>query len=656
MSILQKVLISDNERLDVQDFNNISNFANSTFAQLFDKVFTPTTLILEGFTVWQDSALTNDSPTVSPVYIKIAGSRIIHTTPTDTTPTFFVGSDSLPPTKILLTNSASNYIELDLTTVDEAEDTRAFWDPTANNNTGKEFSQVVNTVTSVDAVVTSNTSGFSGGNSVPIAKIVVNSSGTITSIYDKRNLFFSLSRQNPYDDDYQYAFPEGRLHSIHTLELNGDQGFYLHTQLSANTTWTIVHNLGIQFVDVEVYDLNGLKVSGGSITSITATSTTTTTIVFGSAQDGYAAILTGPSSRRYIHTQGSSSTTWTVTHNLNSQYVNVEVYDSSNVSITNAASSIVATSANVLTVTLGVADTGKVIVTLGPTYGYHLHTQGSSSAAWSIDHNLGFRIGTVTFYNSSGNAMILPTDFTCTNANHIDANFGSAYAGYAIITADNGGTYISDEIAIGNSSTTACKVVSAGTTSIQIYSKQSSEFTTGETLIGESSFAARTISTIKETFKGADKSITNLKDDLDAIKTELTRMKFGTTAGHKYWFEDSPKSLADIGLETANQVTTAYVNGGGTIGWNSATGQISATANFTIRILGTAFINTIQSTEFPITLANAELITLDLDPNSTTNIVPVVVATASFASTANRVILARREGDNLIVYEQLTQV
>ena len=69
----------------------------------------------------------------------------------------------------------------------------------------------------------------------------------------------------------------------------------------------------------------------------------------------------------YVHTQGSANTTWVVVHNLNSQYVNLEPIDSSNVSYVGRYDypNVVFTNANAATLTFNSAVTGYVAVTSG---------------------------------------------------------------------------------------------------------------------------------------------------------------------------------------------------------------------------------------------------------------------------------------------------
>ena len=59
-------------------------------------------------------------------------------------------------------------------------------------------------------------------------------------------------------------------------------------------------------------------------------------------------------------TQAAPSTTWTITHNLNQQFVNVTVYDSSDQVI--IPQTITATSVNVTTITFNTTITGTAVI------------------------------------------------------------------------------------------------------------------------------------------------------------------------------------------------------------------------------------------------------------------------------------------------------
>jgi hypothetical protein len=87
-------------------------------------------------------------------------------------------------------------------------------------------------------------------------------------------------------------------------------------------------------------------------------------VVITSAADNQALIHNGTNwvnqKIYHLHTQGSASASWTVTHDIGQQYVNVTVVDGADEVI--IPQSIVFTSTTVLTVTFNTAITGKVVV------------------------------------------------------------------------------------------------------------------------------------------------------------------------------------------------------------------------------------------------------------------------------------------------------
>ena len=71
-------------------------------------------------------------------------------------------------------------------------------------------------------------------------------------------------------------------------------GYYLFTQTSANTTWTVVHNLNRQYVTVEPIDSNGNSYTGRyDFPTINYTNANALTITFQSAVAGWAAVVGG---------------------------------------------------------------------------------------------------------------------------------------------------------------------------------------------------------------------------------------------------------------------------------------------------------------------------------------------------------------------------
>lgn len=651
MALLQKIRFVGNERVDLKDIDSLQDFVCADFKAIHSQIWSHTTQIINGFELYQDPGLTNPSPSVSPIYLNIVGSSVMHTSATDG-PEFYIGPETEAPLSIGLTNGVINYVELELSEVLAAEDSRAIWDPTANNNEGEEFIQVIDTAKFIEATISISTSGFTAGNKIPIAEIAVNSIGVITAIYDRRNLFFRLGRGFPYDSSYQYAFTNGRKESIHDLVLESSSGFYLHYQPSPSTVWTIVHNLGTKFVIPKLYDLNGTDITDLA-SSIVATSTTTLTVTFGVAQTGIGAIELGAVGNYYHHVQGSGSGTWAVTHNLGFQHVNFAFYDNTDTLI--VPTTLTATDTNSLSASFSGTPSGTGVISKGNTTGRFSYTNGASSASWTINHNLGYKFGTIEFYNTS-NVKITPTDIEILNANSIQVTFAGSEDGVATYLSDNGGTYLTDETVSGNTSATIARVVGSGTTSIQIYGKIGNSFTVGEPLVGLTTGSSRKIVSAKESFFSADKYISSLKEMLDALMTEIARIKFGTE--DRQWFEDSSFNLQDIGGGGAGPSTVVSLlwYGGGTISWNSGTSQMSFTADFSIPIPGTGFTNAIQVASSPITIAENEVVYVDVDTGSSAVLTPTVVNIGSFTNVANRFIIAARFNGELYIQDRLIAI
>jgi len=118
---------------------------------------------------------------------------------------------------------------------------------------------------------------------------------------------------------------------------------YLHTQTISSTTWTISHNFDVSRPIVTVYDLNGYVIE--PLTD-NYTSADIRTLTFDSSQSGYAIVSfrTGD----YTYTNGTSSTTWNITHSLNDEYPLIACFDNSHhrieptdISITDANTAVI---------------------------------------------------------------------------------------------------------------------------------------------------------------------------------------------------------------------------------------------------------------------------------------------------------------------------
>ena len=554
MAVLQKTKISENQRIDLDDYENIEKFVCADFHQLSKKFFSETSLIVKGFKIFQDEDLANAYPVQSPVYVELAGATLFHTNKVDG-PSFFVGPIDTPPTQITLTSNAINYIEVDLSVVTSVPDNKAFWDPTANNGDGEEFVQTVDTVSLLEANVTVNTTGFSGGNKIPIAQIEVNSIGTVVALYDRRNLFFRLATGQPYDGDHQSNYVEGRYEAIHTVTLGSAAGAYVHTQSTPSTTWNIPHNLGNQYVHFTFYNNSNQVITPNSVTAIDANNGQAT---FTIAQSGYCLVTIGIPTEYYLHTQAVGATTWNVAHNLNQQFDNVTVYSGSDQII--IPDSVTMVDANNLTVTFSSNQVGYVIVSKkGALSSGYTHTQAVSSTTWTINHNLQSLFVAPIFFDST-DQQVIPDTITVVDPNTLIATFTTSISGTAFIGKGAGGTYIVGETVQGLTSGTTAVVVSVAPLVITIHNKSNPTFTVGEVLFGQSSYAIYSIQTIKESFITSDKSFNSLKESVDALMTEFYKIKWGSTA-NKSWFGDVGINLNNLNLSGVKARATISNNG-----------------------------------------------------------------------------------------------
>lgn len=209
MASLIRTNLLSNERLDLTDFNNIENFVIEDFNAVMKFLMTGSSYVVSGFRLYQDSAALVDNPTSSPIYVKLAGSSAIHSE-SNGTPFYYVGASSLDAARIDLIPNSTNYLEMELSITTGSPDTRAFWDPSANNGEGAEFTQIIDIARNLTANFSVNTTGFTGGNKLPIAEIVL-SGGAITNVYDRRNLFFRLGKGSPEDATNNYPWVQGRI-------------------------------------------------------------------------------------------------------------------------------------------------------------------------------------------------------------------------------------------------------------------------------------------------------------------------------------------------------------------------------------------------------------------------------------------------------------
>jgi hypothetical protein len=141
-------------------------------------------------------------------------------------------------------------------------------------------------------------------------------------------------------------------------------------------------------------------------------------------------------SSRYLHTQTTSSDTWTIVHNLGYSYPNVTVYDGSTNKVM-LPSDVTSIDANTTQVTFAVPEYGYALVSVGgittATADRFLFTATSATGSWVIDHNLGFKYPNIDVYDENDEQLI-PQKVTVVSINQTQVDFATPTSGNAIIT------------------------------------------------------------------------------------------------------------------------------------------------------------------------------------------------------------------------------
>lgn len=112
------------------------------------------------------------------------------------------------------------------------------------------------------------------------------------------NPFFSTSDTSSLTPGLPVTFTGTSLEpNVIVTQSYSSGGYYLHTQTVASTTWTVLHNLGIQYPVVEPIDSTGKSYTGRyDFPQITYTSLNSLTLVFTSAVTGLVAVTSGGAS------------------------------------------------------------------------------------------------------------------------------------------------------------------------------------------------------------------------------------------------------------------------------------------------------------------------------------------------------------------------
>ncbi len=187
---------------------------------------------------------------------------------------------------------------------------------------------------------------------------------------------------------------------------------------------------------------------GGSGTSGTSGSSGDTGVSGTSGSSGTSGtngttVLTGG----YTHTQLVDSTAWHVVHNLNSQFVNVEVIDSNNKAI--IPGEIIFTDSSSLMILFEFGESGFVNVASGGggtsgssgqsgssgtsgVGGKYIYTQTNDSTSWVIVHSLGEKFVAVQVYDEN-DYLLLPQDVHLDSIDQVTISFATNQQGTAVI-------------------------------------------------------------------------------------------------------------------------------------------------------------------------------------------------------------------------------
>ena len=144
--------------------------------------------------------------------------------------------------------------------------------------------------------------------------------------------------------------------------------------------------------------------------------------------------------QKYLHAQTSANTTWTISHNFDYKFVNVDVYDSNDQIV--IPTSITATDTNTITLTFGSAISGNAIVSTGGQARDELgknkqHIQSTAATNWRVTHSVGEQYPSVTVYDDEDN-VIQPQQIYAASAQRMDIVFAQPQSGNANFSVGGG--------------------------------------------------------------------------------------------------------------------------------------------------------------------------------------------------------------------------
>jgi hypothetical protein len=201
---------------------------------------------------------------------------------------------------------------------------------------------------------------------------------------------------------------------------------------TSQTSVTVNNGFGSTAVICQVYDASGLQVTPESQTIVDANNIALT---FGAAFTGTAVVIgTATRNSNTVYTTSwSAQTSVTVTHNLGTLQVIVQVSDGSGAKV--IPESITLTSSNVVTLTFGASFTGSAVVMASPlaiTAINSYSTSWTAQTSVTVTHNLGTSNVIVQVTNGVG-LEVEPESVVCTSSNVVTLTFGAAFTGSVVV-------------------------------------------------------------------------------------------------------------------------------------------------------------------------------------------------------------------------------
>lgn len=231
---------------------------------------------------------------------------------------------------------------------------------------------------------------------------------------------------------------------------------------------------------------------------------------------------------------------------------------------------------------------------------------------------------------------------------------------YSLVLSGVSGTFVNgEEITIGTETAT---VKVGGTTSITFKEPTGDGFFPGDSVIGTTSGATGTISTVSESFSGADKSIGNQRDILAALMNEIRFIK-----NTKYWYEDGGSSLGGLAATVNSLMVQAVI--GASFKWDGTSMFIKDTTIVSpqdtdvlayIRLLGNAndFAMTRQDGtggSSPITVNEKQVVYVKLPASGGASYDQIGAGTSNY-QVANIATFVPSDNNYWIAYRELNRL